>query len=66
MGRDGSTAEQALARIGSQIPVTAKAALADFVIENDSSVESALARADRVLSDVCRKLGIDPKRYGFD
>jgi len=66
MERDGSSAEHALARIASQLPVSEKVALADFVIENDSSVETALARADRVLGEVCRELAVDPRRYGLD
>lgn len=39
MARDGSTAEEALARINSQIPITEKKDKADYVIDNSGSMD---------------------------
>lgn len=61
--RDGTTPEQALERIESQMPVAKKAALADFVIDNDAGAKAALARADEVLDAICETARVDPARY---
>lgn len=52
MARSGWTREEALARIGAQLPLEEKRRLADFVIENDGSLDDTLRRATDVLSEV--------------
>jgi len=61
--RDGSSREQALARIAAQMPLADKAKLADFVIDNSGSEAETRARADEVLAAICLKFGLDPARY---
>ena len=63
--RDGATAEEALARIRAQKPLAEKVALADHVIDTAVPVEAVLRRTDEVLVAVCRRLGVDPSRYGL-
>jgi dephospho-CoA kinase len=61
--RDGVTEAEALARIRAQLPLERKIAVADWVIDNDGSLEELWARADDVLDRVCAGAGIDPARY---
>ena len=61
--RDGSTREQAEARIRAQMPLSEKAKLADHVIDNSGSMDATLARADAVLQAICREKSLDPSRY---
>ena len=61
--RDQATEAQVRARLRAQLPLADKAALADYVIDNDGAVEHTLERADEVLIAICRSLGIDPARY---
>lgn len=63
MARDGSDEEEARARLAAQMPLAAKIAAADFVIENDSTLAALGKRTDEVLAEICAKLGIDPARY---
>ena len=63
MARDGSTAEDARARVRAQMSLEAKVKLADFVVENSGTLEALRAAADRTLDAVCGRLGIDPARY---
>jgi dephospho-CoA kinase len=63
VARDAASESEARARIGAQLPLDQKTAIADFVIDNSGSLEQTRARADRVLDAICRKLGIDPARY---
>jgi dephospho-CoA kinase len=48
MDRDGLTREQALARIGSQMPIAEKCAAADYVIDNTGEREDTERRAREV------------------
>jgi dephospho-CoA kinase len=50
--RDGATREDALARIRAQMPLDEKRALADYVIENDGSLEDT----ERQVREVVRAL----------
>lgn len=50
MRRDGSSADQARARIRAQLPLTDKRARADHVIDNDGSPGELAAQVDRVLA----------------
>jgi dephospho-CoA kinase len=52
LGRSGLSREQALARIGAQLPLSEKAARADYVIDNDGSLEATFRQADAVLSEI--------------
>jgi dephospho-CoA kinase len=51
------------ARITAQLPLDQKIAVADIVIHNTGTLEELRARADEVLADVCRRVGVDPSRY---
>ncbi|NUP10349.1 MAG: dephospho-CoA kinase [Polyangiaceae bacterium] len=50
--RDNLSEEEARARIASQRPLEEKVAVADFVIENDGTLEQLLERTDEVLAAV--------------
>jgi dephospho-CoA kinase len=63
--RDGSTRDEALARVRAQKPLAEKVRLADFVIDTTGTLESAQERADEVLVEVCKRVGVDPVRYGL-
>jgi dephospho-CoA kinase len=65
MTRDGATREEALARIRAQKPLADKMAVADFVIDTDRPLEATAARTREVLTAICAKVGVDPKRYGL-
>jgi len=57
VARDGSTEEQARARIAAQKPLAEKVAVADYVIDNTGSREETERRADLVLEEIRKKLG---------
>jgi dephospho-CoA kinase len=59
MTRDGLDEASARARVRAQKPLHEKLALADFVIANDGSLESLIARADTTLDALCDKLTIE-------
>jgi dephospho-CoA kinase len=63
--RDEASAADAMARIRAQMPVAAKVALADHVIDTSGTLEQGAKRADEVLAAICAKLGVDPARYGL-
>ncbi len=63
--RDGAAAEDALARIRAQKPLADKVAVADFVIDTSGTLEQGAERADEALAAVCRRVGVDPARYGL-
>lgn len=52
MARDGLTKAEALARIQAQLPLAEKVAMADFVIDNDGSVDDLERRTDGVLDAI--------------
>jgi dephospho-CoA kinase len=52
MARDGSTEEQARARVAAQLPLATKIAAADYVIDNAGSREETERRADEVLDAI--------------
>lgn len=62
--RDGASAQDALARIRAQKPLAEKVAAADFVIDTSGPLERNAAQTDEVLGAICRRLGVDPRRYG--
>ncbi len=61
--RDGADAEAVRARIRAQMPLAAKVAAADFVIQNDGSLADLEARTDEALAAICRRIGVDVERY---
>lgn len=61
--RDGSTPDEARARIRAQMPLAEKVAAADFVIENTGSIDELERRTDEVLAAICARLGVDPEIY---
>jgi dephospho-CoA kinase len=61
--RDGLPEAEVLARIAAQLPLAEKMRLADYVIQNDGSPESAAAQADSTLDAICEKLSIPRERY---
>ncbi len=52
MARDGATEEQARARIAAQLPLAAKVAAADFVIDTTGPREETAKRVDEVLREI--------------
>lgn len=63
MSRDGAEPEAVHARIRSQLPLAAKAAQADYVIDNEGTPAVTRTLADAVLRAVCLDTGVDPSRY---
>lgn len=68
VARDGLGPAEAEARLAAQIPIDAKAALADFVVENTGAPAELGPKAERLLSDLRRGLGrklpnASPVRY---
>jgi dephospho-CoA kinase len=61
--RDGSSREDALARIRAQRPLAEKVAAADHVIDTQGAIEQSAQRADDVLRSVCAHAAIDAARY---
>lgn len=55
VSRDSITRDEALARINAQLPLAAKIATADFVVENEGSREETRLRADGVLEALRRQ-----------
>jgi dephospho-CoA kinase len=50
--RDGLTPDEALARVNAQLPLAEKVAMADYVIENDGSLEDLISRTDGVIAAI--------------
>jgi len=50
--RDGLTHDEALARVNAQLPLAEKVAMADYVIENDGTIEELITRTDGVLDSI--------------
>ncbi len=55
--RDGSTEEQARARIAAQLSISTKTAAADYVIDNAGEQSTTERRADEVLAAIRRGVG---------
>ncbi len=58
MARDGSSAEQAGARIEAQAGRTERLAVADLVVDNSGDREQLLAEADRVWHELRRRVAL--------
>ncbi|MGH7297440.1 MAG: dephospho-CoA kinase, partial [Polyangiaceae bacterium] len=63
--RDGSSTEDALARIRAQKPLADKVALADFVVDTSGTLEQGGIRADEALEGVCGRVGVEFTRYAL-
>jgi dephospho-CoA kinase len=61
--RDGVSVEHARARIAAQMPLAAKVAVADVIVDNRGSLADLQREADRALADVCARVGVDVARY---
>jgi dephospho-CoA kinase len=55
MRREGIDAAEADRRIDAQLPLEAKVAAADVVLDNEGSIESLLAAVDRLVGELRRK-----------
>ncbi|HZF52207.1 MAG TPA: dephospho-CoA kinase [Polyangiaceae bacterium] len=58
MARDAASEDQVRARLAAQLPLSAKVAAADYVIENAGDKAETERRADEVLGAIGRKLGV--------
>jgi len=63
--RDAATADEVRARIRAQMPLSEKVRAADFVIQNDGSLEDLDRKTDDVLAAICSRLAVDPARFGL-
>jgi dephospho-CoA kinase len=63
VGRDGAEPQAVQARIQSQLPLAAKAAQADYVIDNEGTPAATRTLAGAALRAVCLETGVDPSRY---
>jgi len=61
--RDQATEAMVRARLDAQLPLADKAARADYVIDNSGSLAATEAATDRVLWELCARLGVDATRY---
>lgn len=61
--RDQASPAMVRARLDAQLPLSEKAARADYVIDNSGALSATLAAADEVLRRICAELGVDPGRY---
>jgi dephospho-CoA kinase len=64
ISRDGTTPEEAHARIAAQTSLADKIKIADFVITNDADLSALERAADDVLDRVCAKVGVARARVG--
>jgi dephospho-CoA kinase len=63
MSRDHLTEDEVRARLAAQLPLAAKVAAADYVIDNSGDFQTLVGKADDVLDAICEKAGVDPARY---
>ena len=63
--RDGFDEAATRARIRAQMPLAEKRALADYVIENEGSLERLQIETDRVLDAILASCGIANERYSL-
>jgi len=63
MTRDRLSEDEVRARLAAQLPLSAKVAVADYVIDNSGDLETLTTKADDVLDAICKKAGVDPARY---
>ena len=56
--RDGSSRDQVLSRVKSQMPLAEKVLRADYVIDNAGALESTYEQVDRVIRMLRRHFGV--------
>ena len=61
--RDSLDEKMVRERITAQLPLEEKIRVADIVVHNDGTLADLRRRADEVLADVCRRVGVDSSRY---
>ena len=61
--RDSLDEKLVRARITAQLPLEEKIRVADIVLHNDGTLADLRRRADEVLDEVCRRVGVDSSRY---
>ncbi len=61
--RGGDASADTFARIRSQMPLEAKVAVADYVIDTGQPLADSGRQSDAVLRAVCVRLGVDAARY---
>ena len=61
--RDGAAEADARARIRAQMPLAAKTARADFVIDNTGTLAELVAKTDAVLDAICARANVPRERY---
>jgi dephospho-CoA kinase len=61
--RDQTSHEKVLARIAAQMPLAAKVAMADYVIDNEGTLFDTWQQVDRVLEGICQSLSVNAQRY---
>jgi len=57
MARDGSTRENALARLNAQLPIVEKVEYADYVVDNSGSMQDLRGQVDALLSKLRKRAG---------
>jgi dephospho-CoA kinase len=62
--RDGLSEPEALARIDAQLPLEAKCAIADRMLDTSGGVADTQRRTDELLKALCREWNVDWARYG--
>jgi dephospho-CoA kinase len=63
MTRDKLAESEVRARLKAQLPLSAKIAAADYVIDNSGDLQALIGKADEVLDAICEKAGVAPSRY---
>ncbi|MET0595217.1 MAG: dephospho-CoA kinase [Polyangiaceae bacterium] len=63
MKRDQLAEDEVRARLKAQLPLAAKIAAADYVVENNGDLAALVRRADEVLDAICSKAEVNPARY---
>jgi dephospho-CoA kinase len=63
MARDKLSDAEVRARLNAQLPLSAKVAVADYVIDNSGDLAALVKKADDVLDTICQKAEIDAARY---
>ena len=61
--RDAAAEAEVRARIRAQMPLAQKVAVADFVVHNAGTVAELELETDRILAEICTRVGVDTARY---
>jgi dephospho-CoA kinase len=58
MGRDAATEDQVRARLAAQLPLAAKVAAADYIIDSSGSREATMKRVDEVVAEIRKTVAL--------